>query len=227
MRNTITDIFFDLDHTLWDFERNSALAFKRILEKHHINVDLQEFLSHYIPLNFAYWEKYRNDQISQEDLRYRRLRDTFDLMKIEISDETINALSEDYIHYLPQFGHLFDDALDILNYLHSRKYRLHIITNGFHDVQHRKITSSGIGHFFTTVTNSESAGVKKPNPLIFEHALKVSGACRTKSLMIGDCIEADVRGALSCGIDAILFGGTCDDESIKKINTLTELKNYL
>lgn len=227
MMNHITDIFFDLDHTLWDFERNSALAFEHILAKHGIRADLQQFLSHYIPLNFAYWEKYRNDQITQEELRYRRLRDTFELLQIEVSDETINTLSDDYIHFLPQFGHLFEDAIDILNYLQSRNYRLHIITNGFHEVQHRKMESSGIAHFFTTVTNSESAGVKKPNPLIFEHALKTSGACRSTSLMIGDCIDADVRGALNCGIDAILYGGSCEDKSIKKINTLSELKTYL
>lgn len=226
MRN-ITDVFFDLDHTLWDFEKNSALAFETILAEYEVNVDLDEFLGYYIPLNFQYWEKYRNEEISQHDLRYRRLKDTFELLRHEIDDEMIFALSDAYIHYLPQYNHLFDGTHEILEYL-SGKYRLHIITNGFHDIQNLKITNSNIGHYFTTVTNSETAGVKKPNPIIFEHALTIAAAKKENSIMIGDCIDADVRGALGCGFDAILFSEKdCNDDSIKKVTTLAELKKYL
>jgi len=223
----ITDVFFDLDHTLWDFEKNSALAFETILKEYDVRVNLGQFLSFYVPLNFQYWVKYRNEEISQEELRYRRLKDTFDLLHYEIDDSVIHKLSDAYIQYLPTYNHLFDGTFEILDYL-SSKYRLHIITNGFHEIQNLKIQNSNIAHYFTTVTNSESAGVKKPNPIIFEHAVNLANARPENSIMIGDCIDADVRGALQCGFDAILFSGNgCDDQSIKKVATLSELKNYL
>ena len=227
MSNQITDVFFDLDHTLWDFEKNSALAFETIFAKHHIAVDLNEFLIHYVPLNMKYWEMYRNEEITQYELRYGRLKDAFVLLQFDISDEQILLLSDDYIQHLPENNHLFDGAIEILDYL-SAKYRLHIITNGFHTVQQNKITNAKIGHYFTTITNSEMAGVKKPNPLIFEYALGSAKAKKEQSIMIGDCIDADVKGALSCGIDAILFHEVpCGAENIKQISLLNELKKYL
>jgi putative hydrolase of the HAD superfamily len=225
--NKITDVFFDLDHTLWDFEKNSALAFETVLSKHNITVGLSAFLMHYIPLNVKYWERYRNEEISQHDLRYGRLKDTFDLLGYNIDDDTIFLLSEEYIHYLPENNHLFEGTLELLDYL-SEKYHLHIITNGFHDIQNRKLDNSNIGHYFQTVTNPENAGVKKPNPLIFEHALKLADAKKENCIMIGDCIDADVRGALNFGIDAILFNERpCDVEGITQVAHLSELKKYL
>ena len=223
----ITDVFFDLDHTLWDFEKNSALAFEKIFESHGISIALDEFLVQYIPLNLKYWEKYRNEEITQSELRYLRLKDTFDLLAYEISDEMIHELSDEYIRQLPQNNHLFDGTLEILDYLNG-KYRLHIITNGFHAIQNAKLENSNIFHYFATITNSENAGVKKPNPLIFEYALGQAKASRESSIMIGDCIEADVRGAINCGMDAILFAeNACDDSGIKHITRLADLKKYL
>jgi YjjG family noncanonical pyrimidine nucleotidase len=222
----IKDVFFDLDHTLWDFEKNSALAFEMVFDEHGISVNLSEFLSHYIPLNLKYWKKYRKEQVTQAELRYFRLKDTFDLMGYRIDDKMIDILSDSYIRHLPKNNHLFEGTVEILDYL-SEKYRLHIITNGFHEVQHHKINNAKIDHYFVTITNSETAGVKKPNPLIFAHALKVANAKKETSIMIGDCIEADVRGALDFGIDAILFSENADDESIKCIRRLKDLKKYL
>lgn len=225
--NKITDVFFDLDHTLWDFEKNSALAFETILAKYQIAVDLEAFLVCYVPLNLKYWEMYRKDEISQQDLRYKRLKDTFDLLDYAIDDAVIFQISDEYILQLPEYKHLFEGAIDLLDYL-SSKYKLHIITNGFHEVQHRKINNSKIGHYFQTITNSETAGVKKPNPLIFEHALKIANAKKENSIMIGDCIDADVRGALNCGLDAILFHETpCEEAHIRQVAQLVELKKYL
>lgn len=223
----ITDVFFDLDHTLWDFEKNSALALESVLAKHQVDVPLEDFLLHYSPLNFAYWERYRKDEITQDELRYGRLKDTFDLLRYEISDATIDLISNDYITQLPDNNHLFEGTIEVLDYL-STNYKLHIITNGFHEIQGRKLENSNITHYFQTVTNSESAGAKKPSKIIFEHALEVAGAERSKSIMIGDCIDADVRGAMDCGIQAILFHETpCGDENIKQISKLVEIKNYL
>lgn len=221
-------IFFDLDHTLWDFEKNSALAFKTILQKHNIAVDADAFIKEYVPINMQYWKLYRNGNISQEKLRYGRLKDTFSLLNHEVPNEMLDILSEDYIAHLPLNNHLYDGAVEVLEYL-KPKYKLHIITNGFQAVQDIKLKNSNIHHYFDTVTNSELAGCKKPNPDIFHYALKIANAEKHSSVMIGDCIEADVQGAIDCGIDAIYFNEFKKETSpsVKQVNHLLELKNIL
>jgi putative hydrolase of the HAD superfamily len=228
MKNEILDVFFDLDHTLWDFEKNSALALEAIFKKHGLHIDLEQFLMHYIPINSKYWELYRNDAITQYELRLGRLKDTFKLINYEIEDEKIIFLSEEYIEYLPKYNHLFDGVTDILDYLKT-KYNLHIITNGFDIIQDNKLTNANIKHYFKTITNSEMAGVKKPNPKIFNFALALANTKKENSIMIGDCLDADVLGALNTGMDAILFCETGRDiqNNIKRIHHLSELKNYL
>ena len=228
MKTAISDVFFDLDHTLWDFERNSAMAFAAIFDKHAIVADLDTFLAHYVPINLKYWNWYRDEKITRDELRYGRFKEAFDLMDYEIDAATIDLISEDYILHLPLNNHLFDGTIELLDYL-KPKYRLHIITNGFHEVQTRKIDGAKIGHYFETITNSEMAGVKKPNPLIFEFALQSANAKKESSIMIGDCIDADVRGALNCGLDAILFSESALETAphIKQISHLSQLKKYL
>ncbi|WP_338408234.1 YjjG family noncanonical pyrimidine nucleotidase [uncultured Flavobacterium sp.] len=224
----ITDVFFDLDHTLWDFEKNSALAFENIFKTQDIAVDMTNFLQFYVPINREYWEKYRKDEITQKELRFGRLKDTFDLMEFVIDDDTIVFLSEQYLVHLPKYNHLFEGTIEILDYL-KPKYNLHIITNGFAEIQGNKMNNSYISQYFKTITNSEMAGVKKPNSLIFEYALDLANAKKENSIMIGDCIEADVQGALDAGLDAILFTESNEQvsENIKQINHLLELKKYL
>jgi len=224
----IKHIFFDLDATLWDFEKNSALAIETIFKKHAIAVDLQLFLSYYVPINIKYWEWYRVDQITQFELRLGRLKETFQLLNYEIDDEKILFLSEEYIEYLPKFNSLFEGAIEILDYL-KPKYKLHIITNGFQEIQDSKLKNSNIAHYFNTITNSEMAGVKKPNPLIFEYAINEANASKSNSIMIGDCIDADVNGALNFGMDAILFNIDTSKSyyNIKQVSHLLELKNHL
>lgn len=226
--NHITDIYFDLDHTLWDFEKNSALTFEKVLKNNKIEIELEDFLKEYVPLNFKYWELYRKDLVTQQQLRYGRLKDTFDVLNYEISDEKIAILSEEYIEFLPDFNHLFDGTIEILDYL-KPKYNLHIITNGFDKVQTGKMRNSKIEKYFKTITNSEMAGVKKPNPKIFEFALSLSNVKKENTLMIGDCIEADVQGALNFGMDAIHFNEHAVEipNNIKQVNNLIDLKKYL
>ena len=224
----ITDVFFDLDHTLWDFEKNSALAFETIFKMQDLNIDMSKFLHFYVPINRAYWERYRKDEITQKELRFGRLKDAFDLMQIDIADDLITFLSEEYIFYLPKYNHLFEGTVEILDYLKT-KYNLHIITNGFAEIQDNKLNNSFITHYFKTITNSEMAGVKKPNTLIFEYALDLAKAKKENSIMIGDCIEADVLGALDAGMDAIFFNVNNEvvADDIKQVNYLLELKKYL
>jgi len=224
----ISDVFFDLDHTLWDFEKNSALAFGAVFEKHKIAVNVQDFLVHYIPVNLRYWQLYQYDKITQHELRYGRLKEVFGILEYEADDDLIALLSVDYITFLPQFNHLFEGTIEILEYLHT-KYKLHIITNGFHEVQNNKLRNSNIGHYFQTITNSETAGVKKPNPIIFEFAINQANTTKQNSIMIGDSLDADIQGALDCGLDAILFSENYiyAPSHIKQINHLLSLKKYL
>ncbi len=224
----IKHIFFDLDHTLWDFEINSAKTFEFIFDQSKIDVKLTDFLSHYIPINHKYWKLYREEKISKPKLRYGRLKEAFDGLKYTISDDMIHHLSEIYIDNLSNYNTLFEGTIDVLKYL-LPKYELHIITNGFEEVQLKKLKKSEILHFFDKVITSESVGVKKPNPVIFNHALKVANAEPKKSMMIGDNLEADILGAQQIGMQTIFFN--IHNEPVNNntisINNLIEIKQYL
>ena len=136
--NSIKHILFDLDHTLWDFDKNSALTFEKIFELNNIEVNLEEFLEIYVPINFQYWKLYREEKIDKASLRYGRLNDAFKLLNTQVKANMIYKLSNDYITFLSTFNHLFEGTIEILEYLES-KYKLHIITNGFEEVQKVKM----------------------------------------------------------------------------------------
>lgn len=228
MNTTITDVFFDLDHTLWDFDKNSEMAFDRIFRSKFPEIKIKDFIEKYAPINQACWKLYQNDQITHVELRYNRLKFSFDALNFEISDEDINTISNDYIEFLTDNNHLFDGAIEVLEYL-KPKYKLHIITNGFANVQEKKINNALLSGYFNTITNSELAGVKKPNSIIFDYAVNFAKASKKNSIMIGDCLDADVNGALNAGLDAIFFNEKMikAPENIKQINHLLELKKYL
>ncbi|MBT8318991.1 MAG: YjjG family noncanonical pyrimidine nucleotidase [Gramella sp.] len=227
-RQIITDVFFDLDHTLWDFDKNSALTFKKILYEQSVSVDLEEFLTIYAPINLSYWKLYREEKIGKSELRYQRLKTTFDRLKYPIRDEQIDILSRDYIAHLSNFNHLLPSAIDILEYLKPR-YKLHIITNGFQEIQEKKLRNAGILEYFGHVVNSEMAGVKKPNPSIFQMALNRAGASPESALMVGDSLEADILGAQAVGLHTLHFNAHNDPvhDYCQMIHDLSEIKMYL
>lgn len=228
MTRKIKHVFFDLDHTLWDFDKNSALTFELIFKLNKIDINHSEFIEVYEPINLNYWKLYREERIDKQGLRYGRLKDSFNLLQMSIDDETILRLSIDYIEHLTTYNHLFEGAIELLEYLRP-KYHLHIITNGFEEAQFRKLKNSSIDHYFKTITNSEMVGVKKPNPLIFEHALRLAEATEEESLMVGDSFEADIQGAINVGYDVIYFdpSKTSNLSDIKTVRKLSEIKQYL
>lgn len=228
MPDSITDVFFDLDHTLWDFDRNSALAFSRLFITHAIEVELTEFIEVYEPINFAYWKLYREDRVSKQELRRGRFRDAFQPFGIKFSVEELDEMAVTYIDELPKDNHLLNGAWEILEYLNP-KYQLHIITNGFAEVQALKLQNSRISHFFNTITSSEEVGLKKPHPVIFETALGKASVPPQRSIMIGDTFEADILGAEKVGMDTLFFNYRNDQvpETYKVVNDLTEIKSHL
>jgi len=228
MKPNITDVFFDLDHTLWDFDRNSALAFKRVFENHEIAVDLEAFKQVYEPINFGYWKLYRENKVTKQELRRGRFREAFAEFDLLFSIEELDHLATSYIDELPKDNHLLDGAMEVLQYLRL-KYRLHIITNGFQEVQTKKLHNSNIAHFFITVTTSEEVGVKKPHPDVFHQALSKAATNPDRSIMIGDTFEADIEGAANVGMDTIFYNYRKEtvNGDFKVVNHLNELLSHL
>tara|TARA_R110002012_G_scaffold271681_4_gene456916 strand:+ start:274 stop:957 length:684 start_codon:yes stop_codon:yes gene_type:complete len=224
----IKHVFFDLDHTLWDFDRNSRLTFIYIFEKRQISLDIDKFLEGYEVINFKFWKLYREDKINKDYLRFNRLKEALDLINFNASDDLIHQLAEDYITYLTNYNFLFDGTLEVLDYL-KPKYQLHIITNGFTEVQSLKMNKSGLNNYFSTITDAEMVGVKKPNPEIFNYALNKAQASTTNSIMIGDSFEADILGALDLGLDAIFFNPKRKEfkHTVKAVHHLSLIKTYL
>lgn len=227
-KGLVTHIFFDLDHTLWDFERNSALTFEKIFKSHRVPVDLPDFLKVYVPTNLQFWKMYREQRISKADLRYQRLKTVFDALGHPVTDELIHSLAASYIDHLSTYGHLFPNTVEILDYLRPN-YQLHIITNGFQEIQGKKLRNSGIHGYFGHVVDAEMAGVKKPDPNIFKMALSLAKASPESSLMIGDSLEADILGAKAVGLHVLHFNahGEPPHDHCSMISDLQEIKSIL
>lgn len=223
----IKNIFFDLDHTLWDFDKNSDLTFFKILQKNNIKIDVNKFLIEYHPINRKYWDMYRENRVSKSDLRFFRLSDTFNKLNYKVDDDIINKLAIDYIEHLSDFNNLIPDTFLVLEEL-KLKYNMHIITNGFKEVQRRKLEKSKLIHYFKTVTISEDVGVKKPDKLIFEHAIFSAKAKIENSIMIGDNYHADILGASALGMRAIYFNfHKTDEQRRENVIVIENLKEIL
>lgn len=224
----ITTIFFDLDHTLWDFDRNSKLAFEQLFIKHAISLKVEDFLKVYEPLNFEFWKLYREDKISKTELRRMRFSEALEPFGIQFDLPMIDQLATDYIDELPKNNYLFEGVVDLLDYLQAN-YTLHIITNGFEEVQRLKLINSGIRPYFETVTTSEEAGVKKPNPKIFRIALEKAASDSQQSIMIGDTFEADILGAEAVGMHTLFYNYRNDTipDKYLVIDDISAVRKYL
>ena len=225
-------IFFDLDRTLWDFDAAAEVAFERIYEQYNLNSlgipSAHEFHEVYHPLNERLWELYREDKITKADLnrtRFLKPLEHYGIHDVKLADH----LSEDYVYWSPRIVRLVPGTMELLEYL-KPKYHLHLITNGFEEVQDTKLTLSGMKPYFETLTVSEEVGVKKPNPEIFQYALNKAHATAEESLMIGDEMAVDIDGARAAGIDTVLFnpkGEKIDGERTFKVKDLREIKQIL
>jgi putative hydrolase of the HAD superfamily len=228
IKPTITYVFFDLDHNLWDFDRNSGLALERVFQRFSVGIPLASFLKVYEPINFNYWREFREERVTKTQLRRGRLIDSFSKLGVTNDIQIIDCMSEAYIEELPNNNYLFDGTFELLEYL-KEKYTLHIITNGFSQVQFIKLEKSKLAPFFATVTSSEEVGVKKPNPLVFKTALSQALTSALLSVMIGDTFDADILGAEGVGMDTIFFNYRKEipKNGYKVVDYLLEIKNLL
>jgi len=230
---TYAHVFFDLDHTLWDFESNSKAAIVALFDKHELNAlvgtDADGFFTEYSRINDYYWSLFHKGEIDRDTLRYIRFRKTLEHFRCVIKEGLCDALAHDYIELLPNQNHLLPNAIETLDYL-SAKYTLHLITNGFEKVQMQKISRSGLQRYFKHIVTSENAGFSKPQKEIFDYALTLSGATLDNSIFIGDSPEADIQGALNAGMDHVHYnpsGKPCDVTAMQCIADLAELQTLL
>jgi putative hydrolase of the HAD superfamily len=220
-------LFFDLDHTLWDFELNSKetlldLHYKYELSNKGID-DFDAFFDQYSIHNHRLWDRYTKGFIKQEELRWKRIY--LSLLEYKIADETLSrAMSFDYLDILPNKINLFPYTLEILDYLKNKGYKMHLITNGFESVQFKKIENSKLAPYFTEVITSEASNSLKPHKEIFEYALQKANASLHESIMIGDNESADIQGAINMGMDSIFVNHIKATPTVAATYTITHLK---
>jgi putative hydrolase of the HAD superfamily len=199
-------LFFDLDHTLWDFEANSRQTLQELyhtleLEAKGIS-DFDLFHKNYLRHNDKLWDRYRNGYIKVDELRWKRM--WLALLDFKIANETLaREMGVIFLDLLPTRKILFPHTVEILDYLVEKKYQLHLITNGFEKTQHSKLKNSGLDRYFIEVITSEGSNSLKPHKEIFDYAFQKTGALPKESIMIGDTIDVDILGALNAGIDQV------------------------
>jgi putative hydrolase of the HAD superfamily len=223
-------LFFDLDHTLWDFDANARAT----LEQLHLDLrlpdrgihDFDAFYRSYIGHNDKLWDRYRKGYIKQEELRVKRMWLT--LLDFKVADEELTRqLSELFLQLLPTRTLIFPDTREVLTYLQEKGYGLHMITNGFEQIQHMKLRVSGLDAFFKHVITSEGSNSLKPQPEIYHYALEKAGASAGESLMIGDAFDVDIAGAQGVGMDGVHVNFNGAPQSFEPAYTVTALRQLM
>ena len=236
VKNAVTDpvngrrydhLFFDLDHTLWDFEANARLTLQTLYEDLQLKAagvyDFDLFYQNYLAHNERLWDRYRKGFIKQEELRVKRM--WLALLDFKIANEDLSQkMNVLFLDLLPTRTILFPYTKEILQYLANKNYELHLITNGFEKVQHSKLKYSGLDRFFQEVITSEGSNSIKPNKEIFEYAFQKTNADPARSIMIGDTLDVDILGAINAGIDQVFVNHTGITGDIKPTYTVTSLK---
>ncbi|MGI4834672.1 MAG: YjjG family noncanonical pyrimidine nucleotidase [Janthinobacterium lividum] len=230
---TYRHLFFDLDHTLWDFETNATETLQQLYEDYELarygTFTLPQFTARYNEVNHALWRLYQANKIGQQQLRDTRFVRT--LTKLGVAAIDIPAdISARFTQILPQKSAVFPHTHEVLAYLQGKGYHLHLITNGFEDVQHLKLAASELTDYFEEVITSETSGCLKPDPRMFAHALARAGATAPESLMVGDNLECDILGAYNAGIDQVYFNPAKRrhfNQITYEISSLDELRSFL
>lgn len=220
-------LFFDLDHTIWDFELNSKETLMDLHLKYNLTEkgihDFDAFFEQYSMHNHRLWDRYTKGFIKQDELRWKRIY--LSLLEYKIADEKLSReMSFDYLDILPNKKNLFPYTIEILDYLKEKGYQMHLITNGFESVQFKKIENSNLAPYFKEVITSEGSNSLKPNKEIFEYALQKSNAKLAESIMIGDNESADIQGAINIGMDSVFVNHIKAIPTVPATYTITHLK---
>lgn len=220
-------LFFDLDHTIWDFELNAKETLQDIYEQEALAArgipDFDSFFNRYSYHNERLWDRYTKGFIKQDELRWKRM--WLALLDYKIADEPLaRELSGHFLQILPTKKNLFDYTHEILQYLKAKEYTLHLITNGFENVQYSKINNAQLQQYFNEVITSEASNSIKPNKEIFEYALQKAGAALNESIMIGDNLEADIQGANNIGMDSVFVNHLKVEPTVKSTHVIHHLK---
>lgn len=207
--NKYQDLFIDFDDTLYDTYGNAVIALQETFDAFHLEQyfdNPQVFYDAYWTANIDLWTRYSKGEITRPYLIVERFRHPLSEGKgLDITEQYCLEMSDRFLDFCSSKSGVIEGAHELMSYLKQKGYRMHMCSNGFHEVQYKKLASCGLRDFFDTIILSEDAGVNKPSPLYFDYALKVSGAKRQNTLMIGDNLNTDIKGALSAGIDALLF----------------------
>jgi len=219
-------LFFDLDHTLWDFDTNAKISLTDIFEEfelhNKIHGEFDLFYEKYLHHNKILWERYQNGFINAEELKWRRMWRT--LLEFKVGDEALSkSLSARFLEILPTKKELFPHAIEILEYLKEKKYTMHLITNGFEKTQWSKIQNSKIDHYFTHMITSEASNSMKPEKEIFEYALNKANATVSESIMIGDNQSADIKGGIDAGMDTVFVNHINEESTLNPTYVITHL----
>lgn len=222
-------IFFDLDHTLWDFEANALDTLREVYNLFQLEtlgvIPFEQFYQRYLHHNSILWARYEKGFISSEELRWRRMWRT--LMDFKIANEKLaKDISAVFLELLPKGKKVFEYTYEILDYLTEKKYSLHLITNGFDVTQKKKLESAALTPYFTHIVTSENSNSVKPKKEIFEHAVKLAGCNMDSCIMIGDNLAADIYGAQNAGMDTVFANhakAACHLEPTYIIEHLREL----
>ncbi|NCI47671.1 YjjG family noncanonical pyrimidine nucleotidase [Sediminibacterium soli] len=220
-------LFFDLDHTLWDFETNAKETLATLYEQNALNEkgigDFGAFFERYSHHNERLWDRYTKGFIKQDELRWKRM--WLAMLDFKLADEPLaRKMSVQFLDHLPMRKNLFPYTLEILTYLRNKQYRMHLVTNGFEQIQHHKIRNANIDGFFGEVITSEGCNSLKPHKAIFDYAIMKTGARIEESIMIGDNLDADIQGGINAGMDTIFVNHLNIEPHIKPTYTVYHLR---
>jgi putative hydrolase of the HAD superfamily len=220
-------LFFDLDHTLWDFDANAKATLAEIYNQLNLAAkgvySFEAFYEHYKIHNDILWANYHKGLVTGDELKWKRMWRS--LLEFKIADEPLSKkMSEQFLAILPTKKILFPDTVEVLDYLKEKNLDLHLITNGFESIQHQKLLNSGLSNYFTHVVTSEASNSLKPKKEIFDYALNKAGAITNHSIMLGDNLEADIQGAINAGLDNVFVNHINTTTALTPTYTITNLK---